>query len=96
VAAPDRIIPEREIEVASGRASVAEWRRRVPGRDDSLSAGRCRVATTDTLVIVDTGVVASRKSKLSGGDGRIADREGRVRRCRSDLAALEGDESGRD
>jgi len=85
-----------DIEVASGRASVAARRRRVFGRDNSFSDGHCDVATMDTLVTVGTGLVASWKSLLFGGDGRIADREGLVRRRRRNLAAPERDESRRD
>ena len=87
---------ERDIEVASGRWFVAERRRRVLGRGTSFSGGECRMVTTDSRVAVETGVVASRKSLFFGGDGRVADRDGRVRRWRSDLAALERDEFGRD
>ncbi len=80
---------ERDIEVASGRWFVAERRRRVLGRDTTFSGGEFRMATTDSLVAVETFVVASWKSLFFGGDGR-------VRRWRSDLAALERDEFRRD
>ena len=58
-AGKDRTIPRRRTEVASGRSSVAERRCRVFGGDDSFSGWQCHVASTDRLVSVEAGVVAS-------------------------------------